>query len=269
MTENGTEELIELAAKGDHDAAGRLFETHRARLERMVQLRMDDRLKRRMDVDDVIQDVCLEASRRLPDYHRAPTMPFFLWLRFLATQKLLEHHRRHVSAQRRDVRITQIYEGTNAVQALDLVGRKLPAHAGRYLRSFFHPLMAFIEANRENPQLAPMVAALEKATVRLQQATGLVARKGLADPNEAAGASVAYLRLFGLVALGWIWARSAQVAAGSIGSANGDAGFYQAKLDTARYYFEHLLPQSSSLFASIAVGARTVMNASEAAFTRH
>ncbi len=104
MTESGTEELIELAVNGDQDAAGRLFETHRARLERMVRLRMDERLKRRMDVDDVIQDVCLEASRRLPDYQRAPTMPFFVWLRFLATQKLLEHHRRHVGAQRRDVR---------------------------------------------------------------------------------------------------------------------------------------------------------------------
>ncbi|MGI9333779.1 MAG: acyl-CoA dehydrogenase C-terminal domain-containing protein [Gammaproteobacteria bacterium] len=169
----------------------------------------------------------------------------------------------------RDVRITQIYEGTNAVQALDLVGRKLPAHVGRYLRSFFHPVSEFIEARHNHPELKPMIMALAKAFGRLQQATGLIAQKGLKNPNEAGSASVAYLRLFGLVALGWVWARSAEVALGKAGDANGEAGFYRAKLDTARYFFEHLLPQTGSLFASIAVGGDSVMNASDEAFTRH
>ena len=129
MSANGAEtaHLIELAAAGDQDAAGRLFETHRTRLERMVRLRLDDRLQRRMDVDDVVQDVCLEASRRMLDYHRAPTMPFFVWLRFLAVQKLREHYRQHVGAQRRDVR-REHYDEMRSPSSPDFLAKYLSGH---------------------------------------------------------------------------------------------------------------------------------------------
>ena len=89
----------------------------------------------------------------------------------------------------RDARITQLYEGTNGIQALDLVGRKLPAHFGRYLRSFFHPVMAFIEQHQADPALAEFVLPLAKAFARLQQITLHVAQQGLKNPDEAGAAS--------------------------------------------------------------------------------
>ena len=86
----------------------------------------------------------------------------------------------------RDARITQIYEGTNGIQALDLVGRKMSAHFGRYLRSFFHPVQQFIEEeNAADAQMEEIVMGLAKAFGRLQQAVGAVAQKGLSNPNEA------------------------------------------------------------------------------------
>ena len=112
----------------------------------------------------------------------------------------------------RDARITQIYEGTNGVQALDLVGRKMSMHAGRYLRRFFHPLLAWIEAHADDPALAEFVQPLAKAFTRLQQCTAALARRGLADPTEAAAGATDYLRLFGLTALAWVWARAAEVS---------------------------------------------------------
>ena len=112
----------------------------------------------------------------------------------------------------RDARITQLYEGANGIQALDLVGRKLPAHFGRYLRAFFHPVMAFIERHQADPELAEFVLPLAKAFARLQQVTLHVAQAGLKNPDEAGAASADYLRLFALVALAFMWARMVQVA---------------------------------------------------------
>src|SRR5271166_2702499 len=105
----------------------------------------------------------------------------------------------------RDARIAMIYEGTNGVQALDLVGRKLPQGAGRMLRTFFHPLSDFIERHKDHKQLGNMVRGLEKAFGALQLATGWIAATGMADAEEAAAAATDYLRLFGLVALGFVW----------------------------------------------------------------
>jgi RNA polymerase sigma-70 factor (ECF subfamily) len=97
-----TRELIREAAGGDGDAANRLIERHRAALRRMVALRLDKALARRVDASDVVQDVMLEASTRLADYLRDPQMPFHLWLRQMAQDRIIDLHRRH-HAQRRDV----------------------------------------------------------------------------------------------------------------------------------------------------------------------
>ena len=167
----------------------------------------------------------------------------------------------------RDVRITQLYEGANGIQALDLVGRKLGAHYGRLLRAFFHPVMAFIEQHQADPELAEFVLPLAKAYARLQQITLHVAQQGLRDPNEAGAASYDYLRLFALVALAYLWARMVQVAKARLAAgADGDAAFYEAKVKTARFFVTRMLPESGALFAQIMAGGRSLMDFEDAAF---
>jgi len=165
----------------------------------------------------------------------------------------------------RDCRIAQIYEGTNGIQALDLVGRKLPAHAGRSLRTVFHPIAAFVEAKAEDPVLGEFAQPLAKAFVRLQQATAQVARAGMAKPDEAGAAAADYLRLFGLTTLGYLWARMAETALPKV-ETDDPAGFYRAKVATARFFMERLLPQTGSLFSAIMAGGGSIMAFDEDAF---
>jgi hypothetical protein len=164
----------------------------------------------------------------------------------------------------RDARIAQIYEGTNGIQALDLVGRKMSAHAGRYLRRFFHPVLAYIEAKQDDERLVDFILPLSKAFGRLQQATAEIARRGLSDPFEAGAAATEYLRLFGLTALAHVWARMAELA---LDRAEQDpAGFYRAKLMTARFFMERLLPQTAGLTAAIMAGGGSLKAFEDAAF---
>jgi hypothetical protein len=166
----------------------------------------------------------------------------------------------------RDARITQLYEGANGIQALDLVGRKLPAHFGRYLRSFFHPVMTFIERHQAEPELAEFVLPLAKAFARLQQITLHVAQQGMRSPDEAGAASCDYLRLFALVAMAYLWARMAEIAHTKLAGSADDAAFYRAKLDTARFFMTKMLPDSGALFAQIMAGSAPVMQFEDAAF---
>jgi alkylation response protein AidB-like acyl-CoA dehydrogenase len=167
----------------------------------------------------------------------------------------------------RDARITQLYEGANGIQALDLIGRKVPAHFGRYLRSFFHPVLAFIEQHQADPGFGEFVMPLAKAFARLQQVTLHLAQLGLKNPDEAGAASSDYLRLFALVAMAYMWARAARVAQAKLaGGGAEDARFYEAKLATARFFMTKLLPENSALFAQIMAGAAPVMAFDDAAF---
>jgi RNA polymerase sigma-70 factor (ECF subfamily) len=104
MDSTEVERQLERARRGDHGAVGALIEAHRARLRRMVSLRLDDRLRGRVDEDDVLQDAFLEAVGRIEDYLRKPVMPFYLWLRFLTAQRLQALCREHLGVQKRDVR---------------------------------------------------------------------------------------------------------------------------------------------------------------------
>ena len=173
-------------------------------------------------------------------------------------------HDNGVEQYARDARIAMIYEGANGIQALDLVGRKLTAHMGRYLRRFFHPVQAWISSNTANVELQPFVLPLAKAFGRLQLATGQIAQAGLKDPNEAGAASSEYLKLFALVTLAFLWAKMAKVALEK--QDNDDTGFYQAKIATARFFMERILPQSGALFASIMSGGATMMTFPDDAF---
>jgi butyryl-CoA dehydrogenase len=164
----------------------------------------------------------------------------------------------------RDARIAQIYEGANGIQALDLIGRKLPEGGGRLLRRFFHPMQAYLEAKMADPALSEFTTPLLKGFARLQQLTLYVAQQGLADPEEAGAASSEYLRFFGHVALGWMWCRMAEAALKHKGD---DAdGYYAAKLSLARFYFQRLFPETAALGLSIMAGKKPIMELAEAAF---
>jgi len=164
----------------------------------------------------------------------------------------------------RDARIAQIYEGANGIQALDLVGRKLPAHMGRYLRRFFHPVQAWIDDNTTQPELHPFVLPLAKAFGRLQIATGQIAQSGLKNPDEAAAASTDYLGLFGLVAFAYLWARMAKI--GLDHQTDDEADFYAAKVATAKFFMDKILPQTGALFSSIMAGSGSIIDFPEASF---
>jgi len=167
----------------------------------------------------------------------------------------------------RDARIAMIYEGTNGVQALDLVGRKIPANLGRSLRRFFHPVAEFIESHDADPDIAALLQPFARAFGALQLATAFIAQKGMSDPEEAGAASTDYLRMLGLVALGFMWVRMAKVAASKLPGALGeDAAFYRAKQATAAFYVDRILPQVGALLYSIKAGKASMMALEEAAF---
>jgi alkylation response protein AidB-like acyl-CoA dehydrogenase len=166
----------------------------------------------------------------------------------------------------RDARIALIYEGTNGVQALDLVGRKLPANFGRSLRHFFHPVADFIAAHQADPKIGDSVQRFAKAFGALQLATAFIAGKGLSDPEEAAAAASDYLRLFGLVAVGFMWVRMAKIAAEKLGPIGEEDAFYQAKSTTAAFYIERILPQAGALLSGIRAGKSSTMALEESAF---
>ena len=153
----------------------------------------------------------------------------------------------------RDARIAQLYEGTNGIQALDLVGRKLPMHNGRLLRSFFNEVKEYIEENTFNYNLKEVMPHLMKSFGRLQQATAFIASKGLSDPEEGAGPSTDYLRMFALTSLAYVWVKYIDISNRKM---NDDPkGFYKAKIATGTFFLNKVLPETGALMSSIMSGA--------------
>ena len=165
----------------------------------------------------------------------------------------------------RDCRIALIYEGTNGVQALDLVGRKLAAEGGRGVMGFFAEIDAYVAAHEDDKDLAPIIAGLSRAKEELQDATMWLMANGLANPDNAGAASTDYMHLFGLTALAYMWAMMAQAAQSKIAAGDTDA-FYATKLTLARYYVERILPESSAHLAKLKTGADTLMSLPADAF---
>ena len=159
----------------------------------------------------------------------------------------------------RDARIAQIYEGTNAVQALDLVGRKLPMEGGRLVRRFFELVKGDVDAAAQVEGLEEFAKALGGSLYQLQKATMLLAEKGFANPDEVGAAATEYLHLMGYVAVGWQWLRMATVAQQQLAAGKGDKRFLEAKLKTARFYFGRLLPEAATLLAAIQSGSTPIM----------
>jgi len=166
----------------------------------------------------------------------------------------------------RDARIAMIYEGTNGIQALDLVGRKMGAHMGRYLRRFFHPLSEFIEANQSDKELQEFIFPLAKSFAKLQQSTAIIAQKGLKDPLEAGAASTNYLRQFALVAMGYMWIQMAKIAQEKLAEGAENKKFYEAKIKTARFFFARMLPEADWHFKAIMSGKDSLMELNEDEF---
>jgi alkylation response protein AidB-like acyl-CoA dehydrogenase len=160
----------------------------------------------------------------------------------------------------RDARITQIYEGTNAIQALDLVGRKLPHQMGKYLGALFHPIEAFIAEHTDNAAMKEFITPLQKHTEYLRKASLWLAKEGIAHPNQAAAGATEYLRMCGLISFAFIWAKQAAIAQAKIADGQ-NTSFYEQKLATARFYMARVLPQTLSLLALITGGSDTIMKA--------
>ncbi|HDS1737991.1 MULTISPECIES: acyl-CoA dehydrogenase C-terminal domain-containing protein [Pseudomonas] len=152
----------------------------------------------------------------------------------------------------RDVRITQIYEGTNGIQALDLMGRKVVGSGGAFYRVFADEIRQFI--GTAGSELGEFTQPLGAALEQLDGLTEWVLEQAKGNPNEIGAASVEYLHAFGYVAYGYMWALMARSAQ----AGEGDEAFYGAKLGTARFYFARLLPRVDSLVASVKAGSETL-----------
>jgi alkylation response protein AidB-like acyl-CoA dehydrogenase len=163
----------------------------------------------------------------------------------------------------RDSRITMIYEGTNGVQALDLVGRKLGANGGRAIMSFFGEIDAYVSAKGADAKLKPFTDALADAKAKLQEATFWLMQNGLQNPDNAGAASVDYLHLMGLTCLAFMWAMMAEAALK--GGPDSDP-FLATKLATARYFVARILPDAASHLAKLKSGAEPLMSLSADAF---
>jgi alkylation response protein AidB-like acyl-CoA dehydrogenase len=159
----------------------------------------------------------------------------------------------------RDARIAQIYEGTNGVQAMDLVGRKLGKDGGRAIRAYFDAVAADIAEARATGDPARIADQLEKALQHLQAATMWMAQNGMADPNNAGAGAYAYMQLMGLVSLGWMWLKMAGASAKLKDQAGEDKAFHEAKLLTASFFADRELVTAGALRRKVEAGANSVM----------
>ena len=166
----------------------------------------------------------------------------------------------------RDARIAMIYEGTNGIQALDLVGRKLPKDRGRAATAFFKELGEFVREHGGEAALAPFVKPLKSGLDDLQKATMWFMANALAKPDNAGAGATDYMHLFGLVALGHMWVRIAVAAHERIAAGDARATMLQAELIAGRAFMERTMPETALRLARITAGADTLMAMPEAGF---
>ena len=158
----------------------------------------------------------------------------------------------------RDARITQLYEGTNGIQALDLVGRKLPMKGGRAAQRLLGEIGGFIAQHKADEKMKGFVEPLEKAMGRVQDSALFLMQNAMKNPDEAGGAATDLLRLMALTAMAYMWNRIVVAAHKGLEAGN-DNGFYEAKITTARFFMARVLPQTVSLNHQIKAGASTLM----------
>jgi hypothetical protein len=160
----------------------------------------------------------------------------------------------------RDARITMIYEGANGIQALDLVGRKLPKDGGRAIMAYFKEVGQFIDAGSADDALKPYAEPLRAALGDLRKATMWLMQNGLGRPDNAGAAAYDYMHLFGRVALGYVWARIAKAALAKKSREPETAGGMETKLIVGKFFMERMLPETGLRVARIVTGADTMMS---------
>ncbi len=159
----------------------------------------------------------------------------------------------------RDCRIAPIYEGTNGIQALDLLGRKVLGSQGKLLRNFTKIVHKFCAANAGHPQLGEFVAQLDGLNQQWGELTMKVGMAAMKNPDEVGAASVDYLMYSGYIVLGYLWLRMALVARTQLESGEGDGDFCQGKLATCEFYFKRLLPRTAAHRSAIEAGSDCLM----------
>ena len=159
----------------------------------------------------------------------------------------------------RDARIAQIYEGTNGIQAMDLVGRKLPMNGGRALQAFLKIVADEVAQAKGDPKLAGVAEALEKASGQLGAATMWLMQNAMQNPENAGAGAVHYMHILGIVATGLMWLRMAKAAATLLQSGEGDTRYLEAKLISARFFAERVMPDAGALRRKIEGGAESLM----------
>jgi acyl-CoA dehydrogenase len=165
----------------------------------------------------------------------------------------------------RDARIAMIYEGANGIQALDLVGRKLPRDGGRAVMAFFAEVSAFAKDHGAEEAMKPYIAPLVAALGDLQKATTWLMMNAMAKPDNAGAAATDYLHLLGLTALAYMWAKMAKVSLDKIAS-TGETAYLKTKLVTGRFFMERMLPETALHLSRIQTGSNTTMELAAEAF---
>jgi hypothetical protein len=159
----------------------------------------------------------------------------------------------------RDGRINQTYEGANGVQAMDLVGRKLGRKGGVAPMALFNMVNGWLTENEGDAKLQQFTKPVKRGLDTMQQATMWLAQHGPANPNDAGAGAVDYLRMMGIVTVGWMWARMAKIAQAKLAAGEGNKVFYQNKLVCAQYWMERMIPECSMLFERIQAGSSALM----------
>ncbi|MDA8483942.1 acyl-CoA dehydrogenase C-terminal domain-containing protein [Pseudomonas resinovorans] len=159
----------------------------------------------------------------------------------------------------RDCRIAPIYEGTNGIQALDLLGRKVLGSQGKLLRGFTKLIHKFCQAQAEHPRFKAQVAELARLNQQWGELTQKVGMAAMKNPDEVGAAALDYLMYSGYITLAWLWLRMALVAEAKLQAGEGDSAYYQTKLATCDFYFKRLLPRTEAHRAAVEAGSDCLM----------
>ena len=166
----------------------------------------------------------------------------------------------------RDARIAPIYEGTNGIQAMDLIGRKLPRKNGEVIRNYFNMIQEFIDEHQGNEGMERYTTQLDKALKRQQAATMWLMQNAMDNPDHAGATAHYYLNLMALVSMGYFWAQIVVKAKSMIENGEGDQEYLQDKIKTANFFYTHILPETTALRIKVEAGSDDVMSLDAHAF---